>query len=186
MEGAAGLVLGDQLGDEHGQAVSVAFAGEVRHDVALGVNDHQRGPGAGRVGLPGFQLGVVQDRVVDLVALHGGSQRDRIGLVLELGGMHADGNQDVRVLFFQRAEFVQHVEAVDAAEGPEVQKHDLAAQGFQVQRLAAGVQPVTAYQFGGADPEVGAYGFAHQRPSSFELRSASLASRSANLANISL
>jgi hypothetical protein len=32
---------------------------------------------------------------------------------------------------------------------------------------------------------VGAYGFAHQRPSSL-FRSASLASRSANLANISL
>ena len=166
VQGALGLVLGDQFGDEHGEAVGVAFAGQVGHDVALGVDDHQGGPGAGGVGLPGVQLGIVQDRVVDLVALHGGGKGYRICLVLELGRVHADGYQDVGVLLFERAQLIQDVQAVDAAEGPEVQQHDLAAQGLEVQGLPAGVQPVTAHQFGGAYPELGAYGFAHQRPSS--------------------
>ena len=185
MQGALGLVLGDQFGDEHGQAVGVAFAGQVGHDVALGVDDHQGGPGAGGVGLPGVQLRVVQDGVVDLVALNRGGKGYRICLVLELGRVHTHGNQDVGVLLFERAQLIEDVQAVDAAESPEVEEHDLAAQGFEVQRLPAGVEPVTAHQFGGADPELGAYGFAHQRPSSL-LRSANLASRSANLANISL
>ena len=79
------LVFGDQLRDEHGEAVGVAFTGEVGHDVPLGVDDHQRGPCACRVGLPGVQLGIVQDRVADLVTLDGGGQRHRIGLVFELG-----------------------------------------------------------------------------------------------------
>ena len=74
-------------------------------------------------------------------------------------------------------------EVLGALAGP---AKELAAQGFEVQGLATGVQPVAAHQFGGPDPGMRAYGFAHQRPSSFELRSASLASRSANLANISL
>ena len=186
VQGALGLMLGDQFGNEHGEAVRVTFTGKVRHDVALGVDDHQSGPGARRVGLPGVQLRVVQDRVADLVALHGRGQSHRVSLVLELGRVHADRHQDIGVLLLEGAELVQDVQAVDAAERPEVQQHDLAAEGFKVQGLAAGVQPVTAHQFGGPDPEVGAYGFAHQRPSSFELRSASLASRSASLANISL
>jgi hypothetical protein len=132
-------VLGDEFGDEHGQAVRVALTGEVRHDVTLGVNDHQGGPGAGGVGLPRVQFRVVQDRVADLVPFHGGGQRHRICLVLELGRVHADGHQDVGVLLLEGAELIQHVQAVDAAEGPEVQQHDLAAQGLEVQGFAAGV-----------------------------------------------
>ncbi len=85
MQGALGLMFGDQLGDQHREAVRVAFTGQVRHDVALGVDDHQGGPGAGGVRLPGLQLRVIQHGVVDVVAFHGGGKGHGVGLVFKLG-----------------------------------------------------------------------------------------------------
>ncbi|MNI54223.1 hypothetical protein D3C73_1091100 [compost metagenome] len=103
---------------------------------------------------------------MNFVAFHGRCQCNRIRFVFELGRMHADRHQHVRVLFLKGAQLVQHVQAVDAAEGPEVEQHDLAAQGLEVQGFPARVEPAAALQFGGPDPVLGTYGFAHQRPSS--------------------
>ncbi len=103
---------------------------------------------------------------MDLVTFHGGCQCYGIRFVFELGRMHADRHQYVRVLFLKRAQLVQHVQAVDAAEGPKIQQHDLAAQGLEVKGFPARVEPAAALQFGGPDPVLGTYGFAHQRPSS--------------------
>ena len=144
------LVLADQLGDQPVEGVRVPLAGELRDDVPLGVDDDQRRPGPHGVLLPGRQLGVVEHRVVHVVALDGRGQRVRVGLVHELRRVHADGHQHVGVLLLERAQLVQDVQAVDAAERPEVEQHDLAAQVGQGQVAAAGVEPAAGPASSGA------------------------------------
>ena len=75
-----------------------------------------------------MQLGVVEHRVGDAVPLDRGRQRVRVALVLELRRVHADDDEHVAVLLLQRPQLVEHVQAVDAAEGPEVEQDDLAAE----------------------------------------------------------
>src|SRR5699024_4419226 len=57
-----------------------------------------------------------------------------------------DRDEHGAVLLVDGAQLVQHVEAVDAAERPEVQQHDLAAQVLEGEVLAAGVDPAAAGQ----------------------------------------
>ena len=161
VEGALGLMLLHQLRYERFQPGCVALTGQVRHDVAFRVQDHQRGPGTGGVRLPGHQLRVIQHRMVDLVALHGGGEGHRVRFVFELGRVDAHGHQHIGVLLLEGPQLVQHVQAVDAAEGPEIQQHDLAAEILQVQLPAAGVQPVPTLEFRGPHPVSGAHGFSH-------------------------
>ncbi len=141
------LVGGDQLVDQPGQPFGVPLAGHGGDHVALRVDHGQGRPRLGRVLLPHVHVGVVEHRVVHAVPLDGRGQRRRVLLVLELRRVHADHDQDVAVLLFERAQLVQHVQAVDAAEGPEIEQDDLAAQVGQRDGLAAGVQPGPAPQF---------------------------------------
>jgi hypothetical protein len=138
---ALALVLGHQLGDQPADPLDVALTGRDRHHVTLRVDDHQGRPRAHRVLLPGVQIGIIQHRVPDVVALHRRGERVVIGLVRELRGVHPDHHEHVRVVRLQRPQLVEHVQAVDAAEGPEVQQDDLAAQVGERDRASAGVQP---------------------------------------------
>src|SRR5450756_931699 len=88
----------------------------------------------------------VQHRVAHLVPLDGGLERDRVRLVHELGRVHPDDDEDVAVLLLEPAQLVQDMQAVDAAEGPEVEQDDLAAQVGQREVTAAGVQPAASEQ----------------------------------------
>ncbi len=152
VQGALRLVLADQVVEQHLESVRMTLAGELGHDVALGIDHHQGRPGLDGVLLPGREVRVVEHRVVHAVALHRAGQRHRVGLVRELRGVHPHGHQDVGEPLLERAQLVQDVQAVDAAEGPEVEQHDLAAQSGQGQVLAAGVQPVPAGQLGCPHP----------------------------------
>ena len=127
----------------------MALTGERSGNVALGVDDHQCGPGPGGVILPGDQLRVIQDRVLDLVALHRSGQRVGVSLMLKLRRVHAHGDQHIVETLLQRTQFVQHMEAVDAAEGPEIENDDFAAQILEGDLLTSGVQPASADQLGG-------------------------------------
>ena len=118
----------DQLGEQGVDRVRVTLAGVLRDDVALRVDEHQGRPGSRGVGLPGHQLGVVEDRVSDVVPLDRGRQRHRIRLVLELRRVHPDHDQLVGVLLLDLPELVEDVQAVDAAERPEVEQHEAAAE----------------------------------------------------------
>ena len=82
---AAGLVGGSQGGDGRVQRADLPFAGGLRHDVSLGVDQDERGPGPHRVLLPEPHFGIVQDRMVHLVTLHCGADSGGLGLVRELG-----------------------------------------------------------------------------------------------------
>ena len=128
VQGALGLVGGDQLVQQPHQALGVALAGHRGDDVALGVDHREGGPGLGGVLLPHLHVGVVEDGVVDAVPLDGGGEGGRVPLVLELRRVHADDDEGVAVFLLQRPQLVQDVQTVDAAEGPKVEHHDLAAQ----------------------------------------------------------
>ena len=149
VQGALRLVFGDELAYEGGEALYVAFAGEVGDDVAFGVDDDEGGPCAGGVGLPGGQFGVVEYGVGDVVAVDGCGECYGVGFVFKFGAVHADGDEHVGEFFFEGAQFVEHVQAVDAAEGPEVENNDFAAQILQGEVLVAGVEPGSAFEFAG-------------------------------------
>jgi hypothetical protein len=143
-------MLGAQLGDEHVDRVLVPLAGVLGDDVALRVDEHQRGPGASGVGLPGLEVGVVEHRVRDLVALRGRPQRVRVGLVHELRRVDAHDDELTVVLLLQRPKLVEDMQAVDAAERPEVEQDEAAAQVGQAQG-ALGVQPPSSVELGRSD-----------------------------------
>ena len=62
-------------------------------------------------------------------------------LVLELRRVNADHDQFVGVLLFQLRQVGHDVDAVDAAERPEVEQDDLALEVFLERERAAGVEP---------------------------------------------
>ena len=134
-----GLVYRDQLVDQRGEPGSVSLAGHRRDDVPLRVDHAQGRPGPGGVLAPRHHLRIVQHRMRHAVPLDGRRERVGILLVLELRRVHPDRHQYVAVPLLQRPQLVQHVQAVDAAERPEVQQHDLAAQLGQAQPAPAGV-----------------------------------------------
>jgi hypothetical protein len=63
-----------------------------------------------------------------------------VALVLELGRMDADDNEGVPKTLFKGPELFKDVEAVDAAERPEVEEDYLAPQGSE-REILPGVDP---------------------------------------------
>ncbi len=153
-QGALGRVLGLQLLHQLRYRVRVPLAGVLGDDVPLGVDHHQRGPGPHRVLLPRGQLGVVEHRVLHPVPLHGVHHRLVLRLVHELRRVHPDDHHRVPVLLLQLPQLVQDVQAVDAAEGPEIQNDDASPQVGEGVLGVARVQPAAlADQLGGPDPD---------------------------------
>ena len=110
----------------------MSFPGKMRHNIPFGVDNHERRPSAGGVGLPGGEFRVVEYGVFDVVAVYGCGKRYRVCLMLEFGAVHAHGDEHIREFFFEGAQLVKHVQAVNAAQGPEVEDHDFAAKSLQV------------------------------------------------------
>lgn len=151
-QGALRRVLRLQLLDQLLDGVGVPLTGVLGDDVALGVDDDERGPGAYGVLLPGGQLGVVEHRVVHLVPLHRVDDRLVLRLVDELRRVHADDHDGVAVLLLQLAQLVENMQAVHAAEGPEIHNNALTSQVGEGELFAPSVQPATlADQLGGTD-----------------------------------
>ncbi|MNW52342.1 hypothetical protein D3C74_298580 [compost metagenome] len=148
---ALGAVLLHELVDERGERRRVPLARHLRDDVALGVDHDERRPGPRGVRGPGDELGVVEDGVTHLVALDRGSERDRVCLVLELRGVDADDDEVVAARLLELAQLVEDVQAVDAAERPEVEDDDPAAQVRERDVAAARVEPAAPDELGGAD-----------------------------------
>ena len=121
-------VLGLQLLDQLLDGVRVPLTGVLGDDVPLGVDDDERRPGPYGVLLPGRQLGVVEDRVVHPVPLDGVDHGLVLGLVHELRRVHADDHHGVAVLLLQLPQLVQDMQAVHAAERPEIEDDDASSQ----------------------------------------------------------
>jgi hypothetical protein len=145
-----GVMRLDEFGDDLPKGFAVSFSRRVVHDIAFGVDDDERRPRLHGVLRPGLHLRIVENRVMDLVALDRRLDRRGLPLVEELRRMHADGDQDVGELRLQRPQLVEHVEAVHTAAGPEVEQHDASAQLGELERAAARVQPDVTGQLGGA------------------------------------
>ena len=135
------LVQHHEVVDQPGQRLRVPLAGHGRDEVPLRVHHGERGPRLGRVLPPHVQVGVVQHGVADAVPLDRVGEGGRVLLVLELRRVHPDDDQDVGVPLLDRAQLVQDVQAVDAAERPEVQQDDLAAQVGEGEAPRSGVEP---------------------------------------------
>ncbi len=78
--------------------------------------------------------------MLDIVAEHGVGDVFRILLGFEFCRVNADDDKIFRVGMLELLEFRQDVHAVDAAERPKIDEHELALQIFQVDR-PAGVDP---------------------------------------------
>lgn len=145
-------VLGLQLLDQLLDGVRMALAGVLGDDIALGVDDDERGPGPYGVLLPGRQFRIVEDRVVDLVPLDGVDDGLVLGLVDELRRVHPDDHQGVAVLLLQLAQLIEDMQTVHTAKGPEIQNHNASSQVGEGVLLVACVEPAAlADQFGSPD-----------------------------------
>ena len=147
-EGAAvDQALGVILGDHGRKHVVERFDGELSlvlaNDLAVRSDEHERGPGACGVLSPDYEVGVVDDRVLYLVAHDGPA--DVVGRLfsVELGGVDSDYDHLGGVLLFQFPQLRKHVHTVNSTVGPEVQDDDLALEVAECER-AFGVQPVEA------------------------------------------
>ena len=116
------------------------LAGVGPDDVALRVDQTQRRPGTRTVGFPDALVGVVDDRMADFVAQDGLADAFGVLLVFELGRVDADDDQFVGILLLQLGQVGQNVHAVDAAQRPEIEQDDLAAEVLQTER-AGRVEP---------------------------------------------
>ncbi len=125
----------DEFADDPVERARLPLARGLRDDVTLRIDQDEGGPGAHRVLAPQAEIGVVEHGVADLVAVDGGGHRGVVGLVRELRRVHAHDDQNVAVLLLEWTQFVQDVQAIGAAEGPEVEQHNFAAQLSQRQRL---------------------------------------------------
>ena len=114
--------------DRVDEAFEIALAHRGADEVAGGIDDDARRPRLRAVAPPDLQVGVVGDRMLDLVANEDPLQVVGALLVRELRRVHADDDELVGEALLERLEIAQHVHAVDAAVGPEVENHDLAAQ----------------------------------------------------------
>ena len=91
---------------------------------------------AAREALPDGLVGVDDDGPADLLVAHEARERRRIALVVHLGRVHADDAEAARAVAVEPLAVArQHVAAVGAAEGPEVDDDDAAAQRTQPRQL---------------------------------------------------
>ena len=112
-------------------------------DVAVGVDQHQGGPGAGSPQLPDEEVLVVHHGMFDVVS--GDDASDVVGFALigELGAVNSDDHQLVRVLQLEALQIGNDVDAVDAPVGPEVEQDDLSPQVGQLDR-SCDIEPIEA------------------------------------------
>ena len=128
VEGLFLLAVFDELGDDLIERLVIAFAGGRADDVAGRIDDDQRRPRTHAVLVPDLVVAVVHHGVGDFVPQHGLADVLGFLLAVELGAVHADDDDLVGVLLFELGQVGQRVDAVDAAERPEVEQDDLPLQ----------------------------------------------------------
>src|SRR3989442_11124709 len=110
-------------------------------DLALRVDEHERGPGTDRIRLPDAEVAVVHHRMADVEAEDGGADGVGLPLAQELRRVHTDDGELLAPLALELPQLRKDVQAVDSAEGPEVEQDQLAVQVAEGER-APGVEPV--------------------------------------------
>ncbi len=124
----------DQPLDRRGKPHGVSLSGHRRGHAAGGIDEDERRPGTHPVGVPDDAVRVVQHGVLDAVPRDRVSDRVGVTFVRELRCVDPDDRQHTGEAPFEAAELLEHVNAVHAARGPEVQEDDAAPKIGQGQR----------------------------------------------------
>ena len=134
VERALLLVEPDLLGHLLVDHLERCFAAADSTDVSLGVDQDHCRPEVDVVPTPDRLVAVVDDWVSDVVSQDSTPDVLDIFLGIEFWGMDSEDHQLVWVFLLELFQHRQDVHAVDAAVGPEVQQHDLAAEVTDVDR----------------------------------------------------
>jgi hypothetical protein len=124
-------IVGQLLFDEAIERGEIDLATVRGDEIAFRIDHAQAGPTAATVTIPDFVIGVVHHRMFDFITHDGLANAFGIVLSIELARMHADDDDVIGIRLFQLFEFRQHVHAVDAAVGPEIEDDEFAAKVFQ-------------------------------------------------------
>src|SRR5262249_43022352 len=126
--------FGQQRLDDHLRLLIRAFAELTVPDAALRIDEIQRGPILVAETAPYDVLAVDRDRIVDAHVLHGPADVARVLFERELRRVDADHHQALIAIFLVPGADVGHGAApVDAGVSPEIDEHDLPAQGLRGQ-----------------------------------------------------
>ena len=134
-------VIGQSAVDHRLDVLKLPLAVADPKRLACRVDQHKRRPALDAIAIPDCHVRVVDDRMADSVAENRLADVARVLLPREFRRMDADHDQFVGVSLFELFEFRQDVHAIDAAEGPKVDEHELAPQVAERDR-AGGVDPL--------------------------------------------
>src|SRR5215813_5450222 len=135
--------LFDRLRDSAVQRVVTTLARKTADDVSGGIDQVTSGPGIDRVGLPDLKVGVVDDRMFDLVPQDNAANVLGVFLVFKFRRVDANDDQLIRVFPFQPLQIRNDVHTVDAAIGPKIEEYNFTFQRGQRQRLVR-IQPTAS------------------------------------------
>ena len=138
------VVLRNHVAKEGADPVEGELAFVLGENLPARIDEHQRRPGANRVALPDGKVGVVDDRMGQVVPQHGGPQILGAFLGRELGGVDADHDEFGSKFVFELPQLREDVQAVDSAVGPEVEHDEFPAQPLDRQRFA--VDPLEPFR----------------------------------------
>jgi hypothetical protein len=156
VQGPGRAMLADQFLDQFPQGVPVPLACHRSYDTACRIDEYQGGPGADGVSLPDQELGVIDDRMRDLVAPDGVTEGGRLALVGKFGRVYPDDGQGIGERGFQRLQLREDVQAVDSAVRPEIEQDHASTQVREAERTW-GVEPLhTLGKLGRVDRWAGA------------------------------
>src|SRR5262249_52645573 len=148
-------MLFDQLLNDLVKQFILPLTGSHANEVAFRIDYRQCGPGATAVIIPDFHAGVVDHRMLDLITKDGLANGFSVFLIVELGGMHADHHDFFFVFLLQPGQIGQCMNAVDAAESPEIEDDDFSLEVAVDLDGTGAINPGdSAFQFRRFDPLV--------------------------------
>lgn len=115
-------MLGDEVLEECLNRVAVPLTRIGPNNHAFRVYQDKRWPGSNAVCLPGSHVGVVENRVVNIVSVN--RLKNRVGkfFVLKFWRMHPHDGENVRMSCLEFAQFSQYVVAVHTAQRPKIEE----------------------------------------------------------------
>ena len=142
-------------------------------DSTLWIDEYECRPRVDPERLANLLQRIVHHRVFDPVPQYGLANCLKLAFAIELRPVHADDDQLVGELRLETLQIWNDMDAVDAALGPEVEQHNLAAQILRYRQRSLDVEPVDiqrevrnnwAWLIGeGAVPRSGCFGRTNRR-----------------------
>ncbi len=126
-ETSGGVPL-NRFRDDIAKGVVVKLTLMLPPDASGGINKHQTRPGADSVLLPDEEIGIIDDRVMNVVPLNGGAdvRGDLFGG--EFRRVNPDDDEMIGEFRFEPPQPRQYMETVNSTIGPKVENHELATE----------------------------------------------------------